>query len=121
MTARPEEALQRAVVGFLATVLPDHAVWWATANQRGTRSRCEMGVLKAMGVRAGVPDLFVLHEGHLIGLELKAARGRLSPSQNTMLGALVCAGAVVAVCRSVDDVAAALANAGVPLKGRLSA
>jgi len=121
MTARPEEDLQRAVVAFLAAVLPADAVCWATPNQRGTRKRWEMGVLKALGVRAGVPDLFVLYDGQLIGIELKAAKGRLSEAQTAFQATMVRAGAVVAVCRSVDAVADALAYADVPLKGRISA
>jgi hypothetical protein len=101
---RPEEALQRQVAAYLNAV-PD-LLWWATANQRGTRSRAEMGVLKAMGVKAGVPDLCVLIPGGKIGfIELKAPKGRMSDSQLEFTERAKDRGALVAVCHSLEEVA----------------
>ena len=56
---RPEEALQRAIVARLRARLEPPWLFWATANQRGTRKAWEQAMLKAMGTRAGIPDLFV--------------------------------------------------------------
>lgn len=100
---RPEEALQRQVAAYLDAV-PD-LLWWATANQRGTRARFEMGVLKAMGVKPGVPDISILLPGGKIGfLELKAGRGKLSEHQAAFISRAMDGGARVGVCYSLDDV-----------------
>lgn len=118
---RPEETIQRAIVAYLRLALPTTAVVWATPNQRGTRSRWEMGLLAALGVRAGVPDLFVLHAGHLIGLEVKAPMGRVSKAQEATGAMLRLAGASVFVVRSVEEAAQALTDADIPLTARITA
>lgn len=115
---RPEETLHRAVATYLAVALPSRALWWSTANQRGTRSRWEMGLLKALGVRPGIPDILVYFDGLLIGIELKAAKGRISEAQAVVSDLIVDNGGLWRCCRSVEDVEAALRNAGVPLKAR---
>lgn len=115
--ARLEEALQRAVASYLDVALPDEAEWWHTPSQRGTRNRYEMGILKVLGVRPGIPDVLILYRGQLIGIELKTPKGRLTPAQKVMRDRLMQAGALVAVCRSVDDVQAFLGPL-VPLKAR---
>ena len=38
-------------------------------------------MLKAMGMRAGAPDLLVLSDGKVIAWELKAEKGRQEPAQ----------------------------------------
>lgn len=55
---RPEEALHRACVAYLRAALPKPWLCWHSANGGG-RSKAEAGILKAMGVLAGMPDLFV--------------------------------------------------------------
>lgn len=104
MLRRVEEGLQRSVASFLHAI-PD-LLWWATANQRGTRSRAEMGILKAMGVRAGVPDICIILPGGKIGfLELKAPKGRVSDSQKVFIESAMNKGCSVGVCYSLSDVA----------------
>lgn len=74
----PEEQLHRACVNYLRIAMPpppDGAVWWHTPNQRGTRAKYEAAILKALGVRAGIPDLLFLHQGRLLAVELKAPEG----------------------------------------------
>lgn len=56
---RPEETLHRACVAYLRASLPKPWIVWHTPNGGG-RSKAEAGILKAMGVLAGMPDLFVL-------------------------------------------------------------
>lgn len=69
---RHEEALQRALVAHLRLLEPPR-MFWATPNQRGTRQRWEQAILAAMGVRAGIPDLFVLGPNRvMLAIELKA-------------------------------------------------
>lgn len=56
---RPEEALHRAGVAYLRAALPSPWIVFHVPNGGG-RSKAEAGILKAMGVLAGMPDLFVM-------------------------------------------------------------
>jgi hypothetical protein len=56
---RSEEALHKACVAYLRASLPKPWLVWHTPNGGG-RSKAEAGILKAMGVLAGMPDLFVM-------------------------------------------------------------
>ncbi len=67
-----------------------------------------------MGLRAGTPDFVLCWRGRLIGIELKAGRGRLSPAQRETHDAITLAGGVVTTCRTLDEVAAFLVTLGVP-------
>jgi hypothetical protein len=110
ITARPEEALQRAVVSLLFYCRPQ-CPWFACANQRGTRKRYEAEILKAMGVRAGVADLIFLNVGVI---ELKAdEKGKLSPAQEGFREECAAFGVRHAVCWSVEGVIATLRGWGV--------
>lgn len=116
---RPEQQLQIAVVRFLDQALPNSARCWHTPNG-GWRTKAEAGGFKAMGVRLGMPDLFVFHDKQLFAIELKAGRTIATDAQQAMLDALHIAGAKTAVCRSLEEVEKFLA-AFMPLKGRLAA
>lgn len=133
-----EDYLQRTVVVFLSRSLPSHSLFWSTPNgdARGRdreHARRVAARLKAQGLVPGIPDLFVLHEGRLLGIELKAPPPRLasgktsaakpsvSDAQVDVMARLEAAGAPCRVCRSIDDVAAFLTEHGVPLKARRSA
>lgn len=116
---RPEEALQRQVVSYLRVALPPAVVWWHTPSQKGTRTRAEMGVLKALGVRPGVPDLtFVLPGGKAAFIELKAPKGKPTDNQTTFAEAVTQAGADYALCRSLEEVSKALVTWGCNLRAR---
>jgi hypothetical protein len=69
---------------------------WHTPNG-GRRDRIEAARLKALGVLRGIPDLLLLRDGHLYGLELKSEDGRPSPAQLATLDALQRAGATCAI------------------------
>jgi hypothetical protein len=76
-----------------------------------------------MGVVPGIPDICLIHRGRALYIELKApghrvgntmkGRGYLSPDQRACHAALRDAGAVVAVCWSLDDVQDALRRWGI--------
>lgn len=116
---KPEAALHRSVANFLRTALKPPTLF--TTFPAGGGGKVRGAQLKALGMAKGWPDLIVihpaLHPGYtlLVGLELKARRGRLSPEQIAMQGAFGRAGAFYFVCRSVEDVEAALWEAQVPL------
>ena len=103
MRSYPEQALQVAVADYLRLVLPPTVFWSAVGHGGGGRVRG--AILKAMGLRAGVPDLFLIHGGRAYFIELKTPTGRISTAQMVAHDAIERAGATVAICRSVDAVA----------------
>jgi len=117
---RPEESLHVAVVDFLALALPADAVAFHVPNGE-LRNPAVARKLARMGVVPGIPDLAVVHQGRALFLELKAGKGRLSPSQRAMHSRLEAAGASVATVKSLDEAADALTAWGVPLRARLAA
>ena len=112
---RPEEQLQRTITDWLWLVRP-RCMWWHTPNS-GRRSKAEAGVFKALGVRAGVPDLlFVLPPAaRLCAIELKAGRGGLSEEQEQFEADILRMGGEFALCRYLGQVQEALAGWGVRL------
>jgi hypothetical protein len=99
--ARPEQQVQKAVLGHLAwRAVPD--VWWCHYPAGGWRSPIEAAILQGLGVVAGVPDLLLIHRGQLYGLELKAEAGRLTDVQLDVHAKMKRAGAVVATAHGVD-------------------
>ena len=114
-----EEELHRAVAQYLErSTYPHECLWWHTPNGGG-RGPAEGGILKAMGVKAGIPDLFILRNGLLFGIELKSEDGNVSPSQGAMIMALDHHNVPVVVCRSIDEVEAALRQWSIPTHGRI--
>jgi len=111
-----EETLQRAICHFLTLALPADAVYFAVPNG-GLRSPKVAARLRATGTRAGVPDLCIIHRGHALFLELKAAHGTMSAVQKEMARRLIYAGAEVMLIRSIDDCERGLREAGVHLRG----
>ena len=111
-----EESLQRTVADWLAWCVPAPPAgpWWTAVNPIPAKSRAAAGVAKAMGLRAGTPDIVLCWKGRMIGIELKASRGRVSPAQVETHDAIPLAGGVVTTCRTLDDVAVFLATLGVP-------
>lgn len=78
----------------------------------GRRDAVTGARLKAEGVRAGVPDLFLaVPRGAWAGLfiEMKRRRGgQVSPDQKAMLACLAASGYRVSVCKGWDEARAAL-------------
>jgi hypothetical protein len=119
---RPEEQLQRAVVDLLRLYETRGLLVFAHVGNGGWRSKAEAGIFRALGVRAGVPDLLVwLPGGASFAIELKAGKGTLSSAQVVWHSTLTSLGHRVYVCRSVDDVERALRAEGVPAVGKLCA
>ena len=129
---RGEEGLQRALVAFLRASLPKPWLVFHVPNGGG-RSKAEGGILKAMGVRAGIPDLFLLGpNSRLIAIECKApprtlktrarkslAKARFSEAQQETIAALGELGVPTLIARNVEETIAALAALGVPFRGRV--
>lgn len=118
---RPEQALQIAVAQFLDKALPVDAVFFAVPNGF-KRSKAEAGIAKAMGQRAGIPDLCIVWQGRAFFIELKAPdSGRTTPSQEETIPALAAAGASVVICDRIEAVEIALLRWEFPLRARLMA
>ncbi len=111
-----EQSLQRTVADYLALCVPapPSGPWWTAVNPIPAKSRAAAGISKAMGLRAGTPDIVMCWKGRLVGIELKTGRGRVSSAQLEAHDAITLAGGVVTTCRSLDEVAALLATLGVP-------
>src|SRR5512139_1776153 len=120
--ARPEQSLQQDVARYLARVLSSPSYWSAIGHGGGGLVRG--AILKSMGVKAGVPDLIVMHPVlkagsgagcWVIGIELKSATGSLSPAQKATKVAFENAGGMYYVARSIDEVEGFLRGVGIPL------
>lgn len=117
---RPEQKFQIGLVRDLNKILDKSVVMTAIPNG-GLRSKVEAAIFKGMGVQAGMPDLMFFWRGNdgvgrAHGLELKAEKGYLSPSQISMHARLRLAGVGVDVVRSLDEALCALRAAGVPIR-----
>lgn len=106
-----EEAIHRAVVAHVAVRALPGVVYWHTPNGEA-RGAGLGGKLKALGTRAGMPDLMLLCCGGLYALELKRDGGRLTDHQRRTLSDLEAAGAVTAVAYGVDDALGRLTSWG---------
>lgn len=99
---RPEQAIHKAVVAHLNTRGVADMFWFHVPNG-GKRGIIEASIFKKLGVIAGVPDIILIHQGETFGLELKADKGTLKPSQRLALARMQNAGAKVAVAHSLDE------------------
>ena len=120
--AKPEQVLQIQVARYLEVTLRP-PTWWSAVGHGGG-GLIRGALLKRMGVKKGVPDLLVIHPVAsagselgcwLVGIELKAPKGRQSPEQVAVQRAFEQAGGFYAVARSVDEVEDILRGVGVPL------
>jgi hypothetical protein len=112
--AQPEQALQRQVAQFLDVALAGNS-WWSSMPLGGG-GRLRGAILHGLGVKPGLPDIAVVNDGRVIWIELKAPKGRLRAHQIACHRALSMARCPVYICRSLDDVIAALRSAGVPMR-----
>ena len=116
-TKRPEQVLQHSVGQFLDLALPSNAIWLHYPSG-GFRRPIEAKIFRALGVRPGVPDLLVFHEGCAYGVELKASGRKLTEAQAAMHARLGACGVPCTVATTLEEVAAFLAP-HIPLRARL--
>lgn len=100
-----EHRLQCACVRWFRYAYPHHLLY-AVPNG-GQRSVATAARLKAEGVLAGVPDLFLSAARggfHGLYIEMKdGAKGRVSESQRDTMERLTAEGYLCAVCRNFDE------------------
>lgn len=104
-----EDSLQKAVARWL-----DYSkyLWFHPANG-GSRNIIEATKLKAMGVKAGVPDIVICQPSglfHALFIELKAGNNKPTSTQIAWHGKLRQKGYYVAVCYSFDEVKLTVEN-----------
>lgn len=113
---RPEQALHRAVIQYLDAVLPADA-WAFHVPNGGGRTKVEGAILKAMGVRPGIPDICIVWQGRAHWVEIKSGKGRLSDAQCATAARLFECGCLpVLLARSLDDAATCLRVFGIPTR-----
>ena len=80
----------------------------------GSRNLFEAVRMKREGVLAGMPDLVIcLPKGVTVWVEMKAAKGRISPHQTEIHSRLRILGHLLIVAHSADDALKQLKGAGV--------
>lgn len=103
-----ERIVRKAICDFLKLVRIVHSVTDATQpfGPDGTPRRSK--------VHPGWPDIVgvLAPQGRFLGIEVKTSYGRVSTVQRATLDALANSGAIVGVCRNVDDVARLLTSNG---------
>lgn len=117
---QPERRLHKLVAGYLDLALPQSACWWPVPSASKRLPHQAANMKRAGELKVGFPDIMLCHRGRLICIELKAPKGRLSPAQSAVHTRLVLSGAVVCVCRSLDDVIDLLIQIVPDLKARAS-
>ena len=118
MRSQEEFRFSCVVADYLAVALPVDALW--THFPAGEARTVITGArLKRMGLKPGWPDYLVVSNGRLIGLELKAGKGKASPVQADVGERFLRAGFSWVVCRTLEDVQCALLKCGVALKVRI--
>ncbi len=108
-THKPKEiGLHISVATFLNYAWPDDLLWthFPAGERRDLKTAQK---LKAMGLKPGWSDfLFVLPNGQLGKIELKIGTTPLSDEQIKVRDKAIALGCGYVVCRSVDEVEAAL-------------
>jgi hypothetical protein len=108
----PEQSFQRQVATYLLWVLQPTA--WFTSIGHGGGGALRGAILKGLGLKAGVPDILIVHRGRCLFLELKAPKGVVSEEQKIVHKLIASAGGCVAVVRTLDEVKQLLEIWGVP-------
>lgn len=104
-TEHQEQAALFRVAGLHEKKWPELAQMFAVPNG-GQRHIAVAAKLKAEGVKAGVPDIFLpapRGAAHGLFIELKAKGGRVSDAQRAMLAALARQGYACLVCYGWEE------------------
>jgi len=115
----PEHEMQVALFRWLS-YYPALRCAYAIPNA-GQRTLKMASWYKAEGLRAGMPDVCIpimFWDGTRYGalyIELKTAKGKVSPAQAAIHDALREAGNYVAVCRSLDEARAVIEQCYKPI------
>jgi hypothetical protein len=113
-----EEQFHRSVAAYLTAVLKPPTFFSTFPSGGGGRVRG--GKLKAMGLKAGMPDIFIWYVSEYgprtLALELKSKTGKLPKEQKEVHRALENIWVEVEVVRTLEEVQSALVAWNVPMK-----
>lgn len=101
-----EDSLQKRCVMWFSLQYREYAKLLHHSPNGGKRNAIEAAKFKAMGVRAGFPDLIlcIARQGyHGLFVELKTAKGRQSDNQKYYQAVLEEQGYKYVVIRSIED------------------
>lgn len=114
---RSEDDLQMLIAQLMRRLVPPppDGPWWTAVNPKPAKSRAVALASKAMGMRAGSPDIVLCWRGRFLGCELKTSVGKLSDAQQKEHPALRSSGADLATPRNVREFVAWLRGHGVPV------
>jgi hypothetical protein len=113
---RPEAAIQRAVFQHLRARSAPGVFAFHPANG-GYRKPIEAAILKGLGVVPGVPDVFIVQNGHCFAMELKAEGGRATDKQLACIAALREAGAYCCIAEGLESRACRAGSLGTAQAG----
>jgi hypothetical protein len=133
---QPEQELHETVAAMCDRLIAPPAFWFFYPAGAVKLTGDQVAKLARMGLKRGLPDLWVLHgHGLIYGIELKRRGGTLSRTtidrtkrgspiirlgQVEVFRLLEAAGMqTIVVCYSADEVEAQLERWGIPLRGRL--
>jgi len=121
MAKHSEHALQVAVARMLAIVLDPEKTWWSGIDHgAGKMTPASAGLRRARGVKRGLPDIIILFNSGLLGIELKSDKGRLSPEQIEAGNYWISLGHDIVVARSLEDVQEILLAWNIPMRTRMT-
>jgi hypothetical protein len=101
---------------LLTRYLPDNVFWSALSN--APRSAMAGLLAKKRGVRSGLADIMVVHDGRVIFVELKSPIGVASKAQRQVYVELRAAGADYYLVKSATAALEALRRSNVPFRRR---
>lgn len=104
----PEKSIQKQVVSFLQRYYPN--LFYLSIRNEGKRSLREGKEAKDMGLRSGASDLYFLHNGKSLFLELKNEKGKQSEKQKEFEKQVTENGAIYIVAYSFSDAITAIQN-----------
>lgn len=113
-----EQDFHKQVAHYLTLVMPDDVVW--TTFPAGGGGRVRGAILKAMGLRPGVPDILWWCRGCFGGIELKARKGVMSENQKVFRAAFISAGGHYFLAKSIEEIEAHLLERGLRLGNRIA-
>ena len=109
-----EWVLQRSIVTYLSKALPPTAYF--TSIDIGSAGSAQQGSLrKARGVRPGIADVMIVHNGTTLWLEIKAGT-QLSEAQKLFRDQVAANGHYWSLARCPEDVEQACRDVGIPLR-----
>lgn len=111
-----ELSLHTSVAHMLDWLLMPPAVYTTFPAGWGKMSPAMAGMLHRCGLKRGMPDIMIFHDGRCLGIELKTPGRAQSSAQRDMAAKLQGAGVTVYVCRSQEEVTRLLMVCRIPTR-----